>query len=120
MSTRQTVPIRADAEKDGYSLPAWIYDSAEFLALELEHIFATSWQIVCHGCDVPNAGDYQTFELLGERIFAMRQADDSIRAFHNVCRHRAARLLDRTSGNCPGRIVCPYHAWTYETSGELA
>jgi phenylpropionate dioxygenase-like ring-hydroxylating dioxygenase large terminal subunit len=105
---------------DNESLPAWIYENAEFLALEKEHIFAGSWQIVCHGCDLPETGDYQTLDLLGEQIFVIRQADGRIRGFHNVCRHRAARLLDGVSGHCPGRIVCPYHAWAYERSGELA
>jgi len=102
------------------SLPAWIYENAEFLELERQHIFAGSWQIVCHLCDIPDPGDYQTLDLLGERVFVIRQMDGSIRAFHNVCRHRAARLLDGASGSCPGRIVCPYHAWAYETSGKLA
>jgi phenylpropionate dioxygenase-like ring-hydroxylating dioxygenase large terminal subunit len=102
------------------SLPAWIYDNAEFFALEKEHIFTASWQIVCHASDLPQPGDYQTLDLLGERLFVIRHTDGGIRGFHNVCRHRAARLLDGSSGRCPGRIVCPYHAWAYETSGELA
>lgn len=121
MSTTKPIPIRSTGmESDRHSLPSWLYQNSEFLELEKEHIFADSWQIVCHVCDIPNAGDYQTLDLLGERLFAIRQADGSVRAFHNVCRHRAARLLDGSSGNCPGRIVCPYHAWAYEPSGELA
>ena len=121
MSTLKAIPIRAsEAQSEGYTLPAWIYENPEFLDLEREHIFAGSWQIVCHDCDLANPGDYQNLDLLGDRVFAMRQADGGIRAFHNVCRHRASRLLDGTSGNCPGRIVCPYHAWAYEPSGELA
>ena len=43
-----------------------------------------------------------------------------MRAFFNVCRHRAARLVDGGAGHCPGRIVCPYHAWTYDLDGALA
>ena len=115
-----TPTVKRIDEAANESLPAWIYDNAEFLDLEKQHIFAGSWQIVCHLCDVPDPGDYQTLDLLGERVFVIRQMDGGIRAFHNVCRHRAARLLDGTSGSCPGRIVCPYHAWAYETSGELA
>jgi phenylpropionate dioxygenase-like ring-hydroxylating dioxygenase large terminal subunit len=48
----------------------------------------------------------------------LRDRDGSIRGFHNVCRHRGARLLDG-SGNCPATITCPYHGWTYRHDGGL-
>jgi phenylpropionate dioxygenase-like ring-hydroxylating dioxygenase large terminal subunit len=104
---------------DAYGLPAWIYDNSEFFELEKEHIFGSAWQIVCHVCDIPNTGDYQCLDLLDEQVFVMRGEDSAIRAFYNVCRHRAARLLDGTGGHCPGRIVCPYHGWAYGPAGEL-
>ena len=104
---------------DAYGLPAWIYDNSEFFELEKEHIFGSAWQIVCHVCDIRNTGDYQVLDLLDEQVFVMRGEDGAIRGFHNVCRHRASRLLDGSSGHCPGRIVCPYHAWAYNPSGEL-
>ena len=50
----------------------------------------------------------------------MRGNDGDVRAFHNVCRHRAARLLDGPRGSCTRRIVCPYHAWSYDFEGRLA
>jgi phenylpropionate dioxygenase-like ring-hydroxylating dioxygenase large terminal subunit len=52
-------------------------------------------------------------------LVAVRSPDGGVRAFFNVCRHRASRLLDGGSGQCPGRIVCPYHAWTYDLDGRL-
>jgi carnitine monooxygenase subunit len=105
---------------DGFSLPGWIYRDADFLQAEKERIFASSWQIVCHLNDIPNPGDYHTLDFLGEPLVAVRGRDLAVKAFFNVCRHRASRLLDGGSGNCPGRIVCPYHAWTYELTGRLA
>ena len=105
--------------QDDYSLPAWIYRNDEFFELEKDRVFGNAWQIVCHVCDLPNAGDYQVFDLLDEQVFVMRGEDGALRAFHNVCRHRASRLLDGSSGHCRGRIVCPYHAWAYNPSGEL-
>lgn len=110
---------RNETSEDMFGLPAWIYDNDEFLELEKEQIFARAWQIVCHVSDIPKPGDYRNFSLLGEDVFVMRGADEVIRGFYNVCRHRAARLLDGETGNCPGRIVCPYHSWAYESSGEL-
>ncbi|MGO9995026.1 MAG: aromatic ring-hydroxylating oxygenase subunit alpha [Steroidobacteraceae bacterium] len=104
---------------DGFSLPGWIYRDADFLEMEKERVFATSWQIVCHLSDIPHPGDYHTLDFLGEPLVAVRSEDGGVKAYFNVCRHRAARLLDSGSGHCPGRIVCPYHAWSYDLSGHL-
>jgi phenylpropionate dioxygenase-like ring-hydroxylating dioxygenase large terminal subunit len=104
---------------EAYSLPAWIYSDPGFFELEKQKIFRTSWQLVCHVSDIPRPGDFQRFDFLGESIIAVRGEDGEIRSFHNVCRHRASRLLDGTSGNCGKRITCPYHAWTYGTDGRL-
>jgi len=77
-----------------------------------------TWQLVCHLSNLPESGDYFTFDLLGERVFAIRGEDGAVRCFHNVCRHRAARLLKGESGSCR-RIKCPYHAWRYDLEGNL-
>ena len=108
----------APAEADGQSLPAWIYRDPEFFERERQAIFRQSWQLVCHLNDVPRPGDFYTFEFLGESLVVVR-TDEGVRAFHNVCRHRAARLLDGERGSCGRRITCPYHAWTYALDGRL-
>lgn len=105
--------------EDNFSLPGWIYRDADFFEAEKEAVFRTAWQIVCHVNDIPRGGDYHTFDFLNDQIFALRGEDGEIRAFHNLCRHRAARLLDGHSGNCGRKLTCPYHAWTYSTKGEL-
>jgi len=102
------------------SLPGWLYHDPEFFAYEAERVFRPSWQIVCHVNDIPIAGDYLTFDSLGESIVALRGDDGAIRAFHNVCRHRAARLLDGPAGHCRFRLSCPYHGWSYDLRGRLA
>ena len=101
------------------TLPAWTYNSEEFFALETERIFMKEWHIVCHANQIPNAGDYRTFELLNERVFVIRGRDKVIRGFHNVCRHRAHALVTESAGQCPGVITCPYHGWGYELNGKL-
>jgi phenylpropionate dioxygenase-like ring-hydroxylating dioxygenase large terminal subunit len=100
-------------------LPGWIYADADFFELEKRHIFRTSWQLVCHLSDIPTPGDYHCFDFIGESVVAVRGADGQVRSFHNVCRHRASRLLDGPKGHCGGRITCPYHAWTYMLDGRL-
>jgi phenylpropionate dioxygenase-like ring-hydroxylating dioxygenase large terminal subunit len=109
----------APADLDALSLPAWIYHDAEFFERERQAIFRHSWQVVCHLSDIPHAGDFHTFEFLGESLVAVRTEDGGVRAFHNVCRHRAARLLDGPRGHCGRRITCPYHAWSYALDGRL-
>src|ERR1700722_5175446 len=106
-------------DEDGMSLPAWIYSDADFLEAERETVFAPSWQIVCHVNDIPDAGDYHTLDFMGDKFVVVRDRAGVLRGFHNVCRHRAARLLDGDKGKCRGAIVCPYHAWNYGYDGRL-
>lgn len=102
------------------SLPAWTYTDADFMALEREKVFMPAWHLVCHESDIPEMGDYETFTLMGETAFVVRGREGQVRAFHNVCRHRAARLVDGEHGNCGRQITCPYHAWTYQLDGRLS
>jgi carnitine monooxygenase subunit len=118
-SLHNDLSAQTPANLDGFSLPGWIYRDTDFLEAEKERIFAASWQVVCHLNDIPNPGDYHTLDFLGEPLVAVRGQDQKVRAFFNVCRHRAARLLDGGAGHCAGRIVCPYHAWTYDLGGRL-
>ena len=101
------------------SLPGWIYTAPDFFEAERRHLFARTWHLVCHINDIPNTGDYHTLDILGDRFVALRGADGVVRSFHNVCRHRASRLADGESGNCGHRLVCPYHAWSYDLDGSL-
>ncbi len=118
MSTRASAPATAPTVTQ--SLPAWLYTEPAFFELERERLFRRTWQIVCHVGDIPAAGDYQAFDFLDEKVLSLRGGDGAVRSFHNVCRHRASRLADGTSGNCGHRLVCPYHAWSYALDGALA
>lgn len=109
---------RADPDAD-FSLPGWIYTDREFFDLEMERIIRPSWQIVCHVNEIANPGDYQTIDYLGESVVVIRGEDRQVRAFTNVCRHRAMRLVEGPSG-CARKLVCPYHAWTFESDGRLS
>jgi phenylpropionate dioxygenase-like ring-hydroxylating dioxygenase large terminal subunit len=101
------------------ALPPWVYSHPEMTRLEFERILKPSWQIACHVNSVPGKGDYLAFELGAESLFVLRNRDDRIVAFHNVCRHRGTRLLDG-QGRCAANIVCPYHGWSYRQDGTLA
>src|SRR5690606_26462242 len=77
------------------------------------------WLLAGHLSELPEAGDYVTLEAAGERALVIRAADGSLRAFHNVCRHRGSRVVSGESGSCRRSIVCPFHGWTYNLDGSL-
>ncbi|MGL6211681.1 MAG: aromatic ring-hydroxylating oxygenase subunit alpha [Paracoccaceae bacterium] len=110
-------PIPNDWDRRG--LPAWTYHSKALFALEREKLFLTHWQVAGHESDVPNPGDWLSFDLMGERAVVMRGQDGILRAFHNLCRHRGARVVDGATGHCKGAIVCPFHGWVYNLDGTL-
>jgi Rieske 2Fe-2S family protein len=114
------------------SLPSYAYTSPETYAAELDKIFSRTWTVVCRAEDVPNAGDHQVVELAGQSVLIIRDKSGALHAFHNVCRHRGARLCPAADAvDKPGRarlpsailphggIRCPYHAWTYGPDGRL-
>ena len=102
---------------DTYSLKADAYTSQAWFDADLKQIMAKSWQWVCHVEKVREAGAYTTIEIAGNPIAIVRGKDGVLRAFYNVCKHRAHALLSgdgRTSV-----ITCPYHAWAYKLDGQL-
>ena len=96
---------------DAYIEPGW-------LEIEQREIFARSWQWVCHVESLREPGAYLALEVAGMPVALVRGGDGELRAFYNVCQHRAHELL-AGSGRTDS-IVCPYHGWTYELTGRLA
>jgi len=94
-----------------------LYHSEPCLELEIERVFKREWICIGRAAEMPDYGDYLTFEIVDQPVVAIRQKDGSIRAFANACAHRCARLLDG-AGNAK-RICCPYHSWTYTADGRL-
>jgi phenylpropionate dioxygenase-like ring-hydroxylating dioxygenase large terminal subunit len=107
----------SDSERGG--LPAWTYFSDELLQLERRELFRKCWQLACHVNDVREPGDYQCFDMVGERALIVRGHDGELRAFHNVCRHRGSRVVAHQAGHCKSALVCPFHGWSYNLDGTL-
>jgi len=89
------------------TLPARWYYEPEVFNREKKAIFFRTWSYQCHASDLPNAGDYYVGEVLDQSILVIRDQSGALRAFYNVCSHRAHPLLIGT-GHSRG-IVCPYH-----------
>ena len=105
-------------EWDRKGLPSWTYKSKELLEIEKESLFFNHWQLICHQSDLSSVGDFLTFDLCNERILIIRDNENIIRAFYNLCRHRGSRVMANEKGNCTA-IVCPFHGWVYNLDGTL-
>jgi Rieske 2Fe-2S family protein len=102
----------------GHALPAAFHLDPEIFALELEQVWGRSWLFACHTCELPEPGDWITVEIGSDPVAVARQEDGGLRAFHDVCRHRGARVCGAPSGHAR-RLVCPYHQWSYDLGGRL-
>jgi len=85
----------------------------------MDRVIDTSWQVMGHVSELENPGDYMTLDYANRRVFAIRDKQGEVKAFHNVCRHRAARLCVGKKGNHRFNIICPYHGWSYAFDGSL-
>ncbi|HYO39184.1 MAG TPA: aromatic ring-hydroxylating dioxygenase subunit alpha [Nocardioidaceae bacterium] len=124
--TTTTGPVTADPgpaallqrRLAGYSLESPLYTSPALFDVDVTAVLARTWLFVAAEAEVREAGDYVTVEVGPYSVIVLRDDDEVVRAFHNVCRHRGARILDDRSGSV-GNIVCGYHRWTYATDGSL-
>jgi glycine betaine catabolism A len=108
-----------DSRRDGFALPGAFFSDERVFAADLEHIFARHWLFVASEPEIPEAGDYRTYQIGRYPILILRQDDGSIAAFHNTCRHRGSRILQQDSGVVGSKIICPYHRWSYDTLGRV-
>ncbi len=99
------------------SLPTQAYCDEAVFSQERTRIFRRSWHLVGHLTDIPNFGDYVVEDISGVSVIVIRGQDGDIRAFYNVCVHRGHELLN--GKGCTKKMTCPYHAWTYDTTGQL-
>jgi len=109
-----------DNPETASTLPASTYIDRDWFELEKRHIFSRNWRCVGQVNSIPRSGDYLTDSIVDQPIFVLRRADGSIVAFNNVCRHRAHLLLTEARGSLRSKLItCPYHAWAYDTTGQL-
>ncbi|MEU3642748.1 ring-hydroxylating oxygenase subunit alpha [Lentzea sp. NPDC034063] len=99
------------------SLRAEAYVEPLWAGFEDRAVFSRTWQWICHVEQLTEPGSYVTSTVAGMPIVVVRDRTGTLRAFYNVCKHRAHELL--TGSGITRNIVCPYHAWTYDLSGGL-
>jgi phenylpropionate dioxygenase-like ring-hydroxylating dioxygenase large terminal subunit len=96
---------------------AWYFDPAMF-ALECRAIFGGSWQYAARLDQLRDPGSFVTLDIAGEPILVVRDDEGTLRALHNVCRHRAAQVINEPEGKV-SKLRCRYHGWTYDLAGRL-
>jgi phenylpropionate dioxygenase-like ring-hydroxylating dioxygenase large terminal subunit len=102
-----------------HDIPVERFTSDEFWELEQKYLWPRSWVIAGRSEDIPNVGDFFTFDDLGVPILLIRGKDSQVRAFYNTCQHRGAPVVRESSGTSK-LLRCQYHSWSYDIdSGQL-
>ena len=101
------------------TLPARAYTDPQWFGEEMDRVFAQMWIAVGRAEELDRPGAFIRRDIAGASALIVRATDGSLRAFHNVCRHRGTRLCVEDHGHFHGSIQCPYHAWTYALDGRL-
>jgi nitrite reductase/ring-hydroxylating ferredoxin subunit len=92
------------------------YFDPDFFQLEAELLWPRVWQMACRLEEIPEPHDFVEYRILDQSVVVLRAEDMSVRAFHNVCRHRGVRLVEGR-GRCESGFVCPFHGWCYGPDG---
>ncbi|MGO9829835.1 MAG: aromatic ring-hydroxylating oxygenase subunit alpha [Myxococcaceae bacterium] len=100
------------------TIPSLWYTDPEVEAAERRAVFGASWQLAARADQLAAPGSLVTTTIAGEPILLVRDEQHVLRAFFNVCRHRAARVVAEPEGNAR-RLRCRYHGWTYDLAGRL-
>jgi phenylpropionate dioxygenase-like ring-hydroxylating dioxygenase large terminal subunit len=110
---------KTDADGITHSIETTRYISEERFKKEQKQIFQNHPIVTGAVGDLKKEGDYFLHEDSGIPIIVIKGKDSIVRAFINMCRHRGVKLLEEQKGHIKRNIVCPYHAWSYDTAGCL-
>jgi glycine betaine catabolism A len=113
-----TIGALLDEDRPGYSLPRELYVGQEAFEFDTRLVLPNVWLYACTVAHVKQPGEWFLFEPAHNSVIIIRGRDGEVRAFHNSCRHRGARICDEQMGRA-ARLTCPYHMWTYGLDGRL-
>lgn len=104
--------------EQSHTLPGYYYYDPDIYAREFPAIFYKTWLYAGHVSMLGEVGEYIVRDIGDQSVIILRDRDGELRGYHNVCQHRAHRLLEG-EGRIKTLISCPYHSWAYDFSGEL-
>jgi len=96
------------------------YTDNKIFQQEFNKIFSKSWLCCGRSNEILLRGSFITKDIGNDSILILRDNDNKIRAFHNICRHRGTLICKSTQGTFSKTIQCPYHGWTYDLNGHLS
>ena len=91
---------------------------AEYAREEKGKLWNKVWQVACREEEIPEVGDFYTYDILDQSVIVVRSGADEITAHHNTCRHRGRRLTEGCGH--ARKFICPYHGWAWNLDGENA
>ena len=112
------IEVDKNPKETAHGLPNECYLNNDYLEFEKEKIFKNNWTMIGVASSVPNPGDAKPFNLLGIPILIVRNKENEVKVFHNVCSHRGFKLVDQEC-KLKNVIRCPYHSWSYDFNGKL-
>ncbi len=115
---KQAIKALIEAHPARTALDQAFYTDADIYERDVSQIYLKSWLYAGHISEIVNIGDWFLFELAGESVIIVRSSEDQVSALLNVCRHRGSRICLEKKG-CARRLICRYHAWTYDLEGHL-
>jgi Rieske 2Fe-2S family protein len=118
MLNLEQIDALVQSRRPGHSLPQALYNDPDAFAFDMEAIYGRSWLLVGFEVELPKPGSYMAMTIGKWPVLIVRDRSGQLRAFHNTCRHRGSQICADGRGTS-ARLVCPYHRWTYELTGEL-
>ena len=101
-----------------HGLPNECYTSKDYTLIERKKLFEDKWIVAGVASSIPEIGDVKPIDILGMPILILRNKQNEVKVFHNVCSHRGVKLVSK-SGKINSLIRCPYHSWSYSLDGKL-
>ncbi len=95
------------------------YNSPEIFDREMQKVFGTNWCFAGLSEELGKVGDRLVVDIGNESILILRNRENQLRAYYNVCQHRGSQLCDSSGAGFGAAITCPYHSWSYSVDGAL-
>ncbi|GIX29662.1 MAG: (2Fe-2S)-binding protein [Porticoccaceae bacterium] len=95
------------------------YTDPEFARLERDRLWYRVWQFAARLDEIPQVGDYTTYQIVDQSILIVRVAEDRVKAFFNFCPHRGTTLGEGSDTFARGAIICPFHGWRWNLEGQI-
>ena len=115
---KKKLDVVSNSIEKAHGLPNECYTSKDYTLIERKKLFEDKWIVAGVASSIPEIGDVKPIDILGMPILILRNKQNKIKVFHNVCSHRGVKLVSK-SGKINSLIRCPYHSWSYSLDGKL-